>query len=122
MCLALPMQVVAILGGSDALLDPQVALGDSDGLRNEIRLEMAEVAREAKVAPTELSFIRALHYLQHEWSWFAVTASGKLPQHLQLLRRKLATALLPQTRRGRECPRVVKALPRRYAEKKVGKP
>lgn len=89
---------------------------------NLIRLEMAEVAGEAKVAPTELSFIRALHYLQHEWSWFAVTAPGKLPQHLQLLRRKLAAALLPQTRRGRECPRVVKALPRRYAEKKVGKP
>ena len=35
---------------------------------NLIRLEMAEVAWEAKVAPTELSFIRALHYLQHEWS------------------------------------------------------
>ncbi|MGH8352775.1 MAG: IS4 family transposase, partial [Pseudomonas sp.] len=28
---------------------------------NLVRLEMAEVAREAKVAPTELSFIRALH-------------------------------------------------------------
>ncbi len=88
---------------------------------NLVRLEMAEVAREAKVAPTELSFIRALHYLQQEWSWFAVTAPGKLPAHLQLMRKKLATALLPQTRRGRECPRVVKALPQRYAVKKVRK-
>lgn len=89
---------------------------------NLIRLEMAEVAWEAKVAPTELSFIRALHYLQHEWSWLAITAPGKLPQHLQLLRKKLATTLLPQTRRGRECPRVVKTVPQRYAAKRVGKP
>lgn len=88
---------------------------------NLVRLEMAEAAREAKVAPTALSFIRALHYLQHEWSWFAVTAPGKLPVHLQLMRKKLAAALLPQTRRGRECPRVVKALPRRYDVKKVTK-
>jgi hydrogenase expression/formation protein HypC len=42
MCLAIPMQVVAIQGGSDELLDPQVALVESDGIRKEIRLEMAD--------------------------------------------------------------------------------
>jgi hydrogenase expression/formation protein HypC len=36
------MQVVAIQGGSDELLDPQVALVESDGIRKEIRLEMAD--------------------------------------------------------------------------------
>ena len=42
MCLAIPMQVVELKGGGDALLDPQVALVESDGVRKEIRLEMAD--------------------------------------------------------------------------------
>jgi hydrogenase expression/formation protein HypC len=36
------MQVVEIRGGSDELLDPGVALVESDGIRKEIRLEMAD--------------------------------------------------------------------------------
>ena len=42
MCLAIPMQVVALKGGSDDLFDPGVALVESDGIRKEIRLEMAD--------------------------------------------------------------------------------
>lgn len=42
MCLAIPMQVVAIRGGGDEMFDPQVALVESDGIRKEIRLEMAD--------------------------------------------------------------------------------
>ena len=42
MCLAIPMQVVELRGGSDELFDPQVALVGSDGIRKEIRLEMAD--------------------------------------------------------------------------------
>jgi hydrogenase expression/formation protein HypC len=42
MCLAIPMQVVELRGGSDELFDPQVALVESDGIRKEIRLEMAD--------------------------------------------------------------------------------
>lgn len=42
MCLAIPMQVVALKGGSDALFDPRIALVESDGVRKEIRLEMAD--------------------------------------------------------------------------------
>ncbi|MCL2790850.1 MAG: HypC/HybG/HupF family hydrogenase formation chaperone [Desulfobulbus sp.] len=42
MCLAIPMQVVAIDGGSDDVLDPQVALVESDGIRKAIRLEMVD--------------------------------------------------------------------------------
>ena len=42
MCLAIPMQVVEIKGGTDELLDPQIALVESDGIRKEIRLEMAD--------------------------------------------------------------------------------
>ncbi|WP_028318773.1 HypC/HybG/HupF family hydrogenase formation chaperone [Desulfobulbus elongatus] len=42
MCLAIPMQVVALEGGSDEVLDPPVALVESDGVRKAIRLEMAD--------------------------------------------------------------------------------
>jgi hydrogenase expression/formation protein HypC len=42
MCLAIPMQVVALEGGGDAMFDPQVALVESDGVRKAIRLEMAD--------------------------------------------------------------------------------
>lgn len=42
MCLAIPMQVVELRGGSDDLFDPRVALVESDGIRKEIRLEMAD--------------------------------------------------------------------------------
>jgi hydrogenase expression/formation protein HypC len=42
MCLAIPMQVVELRGGSDELFDPQVAMVESDGIRKEIRLEMAD--------------------------------------------------------------------------------
>ena len=42
MCLAIPMQVVELRGGSDELFDPRVALVESDGIRKEIRLEMAD--------------------------------------------------------------------------------
>lgn len=36
------MQVVELQGGSDELLDPLVALVESDGVRKEVRLEMAD--------------------------------------------------------------------------------
>jgi hydrogenase maturation factor len=49
MCLAIPMQVVALKGGSDTLFDPQVALVESDGIRKEIRLEMADRIPEVGV-------------------------------------------------------------------------
>lgn len=42
MCLAIPMQVVEIKGGTDDRFDPPVALVESDGIRKEIRLEMAD--------------------------------------------------------------------------------
>lgn len=42
MCLAIPMQVIEVRGGDDPLFDPQVALVESDGIRKEIRLEMAD--------------------------------------------------------------------------------
>ena len=80
---------------------------------NLVRLEMAKAALQAKVAPTDLSFLRALHILQNEMIWAAGMAPGKLPAHLQRLRTQLQFAIV-EKRRGRQCPRIVKALPKRY--------
>jgi len=80
---------------------------------NIVRMEMAQAAREAKVKPTDLSFVRAFHIVQHEMMWAAVTSPGKLPAHLRRLRLQLQFAML-EKRRGRSRPRVVKALPNRY--------
>jgi hypothetical protein len=85
---------------------------------NLVRLEMADVATEAEVRPTELSFIAALHYLRHEWGWMAIEAPGKIPAHLTRLRNRLADLLLI-TKRGRTCPRIVKNLPARYERRTV---
>lgn len=86
---------------------------------NLVRLEMAEVAREARVRPTDLSFTMALHYLRYEWSWLAISSPGRLPTHLLRLRERLGELLLSKQRRGRECPRVVKKQPSRYPIKQV---
>lgn len=82
---------------------------------NLIRREMASAAREAKLAPTDMSFVRAFHVIQHEMMWAAVTpAYAKLPACLRRLRERLKS--LPNVKRpGRSCDRVVKSRPSRYA-------
>ncbi|AXS79466.1 IS4 family transposase [Dechloromonas sp. HYN0024] len=87
---------------------------------NLVRLEMAKAAIQAKVEPTGLSFLRALHILQSEMIWAAGMAPGKLPAHLLRLRIQLQFAIV-EKRRGRQCPRVVKALPNRYPAKYLKK-
>src|SRR6478735_702534 len=81
---------------------------------NLIRLEMAKAALQAKLKPTDLSFVRSLHTIQYELMWAATTrAQGKLPALLLRLRERLTTATV-EKRRGRECPRIVKSRPKRY--------
>lgn len=87
---------------------------------NLVRLEMAKAAIEARVAPTDLSFIRALHILQHELIWASAMSPGKLPGHLTRLRMQLQFAIV-EKRRGRNCPRIVKALPAKYPVLHLGK-
>jgi hypothetical protein len=81
---------------------------------------MAKTAIEAKVKPTDLSFLRALHILQGEMIWAAGMAPGKLPAHLLRLRIQLQFAIV-EKRQGRQYPRVVKALPKRYPIKYLKK-
>jgi hypothetical protein len=81
---------------------------------NLIRREIASAASQAKLAPTDISFVRALHTIQHEMMWAAVTpAYAKLPACLQRLRERLK-ALPNEKRPGRACERVVKSRPKRY--------
>ena len=87
---------------------------------NLVRLEMAKAAIQAKVEPTDLSFLRALHILQNEMIWAVGMAPGKLPAHLLRLRIQLQFAIV-EKRRGRQCPRVVKARPSRYTVKYLKK-
>ena len=42
MCLAIPMQVIAVKGGSDSLLDPEIAVVDADGMKKEVRLDLVD--------------------------------------------------------------------------------
>ncbi len=80
---------------------------------NLVRLEMAKAAIQAKVEPTDMSFLRSLHILQNEMIWAVGMAPGRLPAHLLRLRTQLQFAIV-EKRRGRQCPRVVKARPARY--------
>jgi hypothetical protein len=85
---------------------------------NLVRLEMAEVAAEAQVRPTQLSFTTAPHYLRHEWGWMAIEVPGKLLARLLSLRNRLGDLLLP-AKRGRIGPGLVKKPPKRYHFKVV---
>lgn len=69
---------------------------------------------------TDLSFLRALHILQHETIWAAGMAPGRLPAHLNRLRKLLQFAIV-EKRRGRQSPRQVKALPKRYTVRHLKK-
>lgn len=81
---------------------------------NLVRLEMSKAAIEAKAQPTDLSFVRALHYIQHELLFAAATrAHGNIPGMLKRLRKRLKEAL-KEERRGRQCPRHVKSRPSKY--------
>jgi len=47
MCLAIPMRVVDVKGGSDSLLDPKIAIVETDGMQKEIRLDLVDRQPEA---------------------------------------------------------------------------
>jgi hypothetical protein len=81
---------------------------------NLIRREMACAAFEAKCKPSELSFVRSRHLIQHEMMWAARTpAFAKLPAVLKRLREHL-TRLINVKRPDRKCDRAVKSRPARY--------
>jgi hypothetical protein len=85
---------------------------------NLVRVEMAQIAGEAGVPPTRLSFVIVLRALRVEFDyWGMLRTPGTLPARIVRLRADLARALLPP-RRSRSYPRELKAPYRKYAFKK----
>jgi Insertion element 4 transposase N-terminal/Transposase DDE domain len=85
---------------------------------NLVRLEMERVADVARVAPTRISFVAALHLIVDEWLWCAVTAPGAIPSRMRDLRANLKRYILPPRRTERVYPRAVKIKMSNYPRKR----
>lgn len=86
---------------------------------NLIRLEMQRIADEARVPPTRISFVMALHLIWDEWAFSSATGSpGSIPRHLHDLRAKVLRFVLPARRPKRSYPRAVKIKMSNYPRKR----
>lgn len=85
---------------------------------NLIRREMEEIAAEAKVAPTRISFVAALQSIRIELIRFAFAPPGNIPKRLARLRSDLTHFVLPE-RRARAYPRAVKLTRSPYKRKRT---
>jgi hypothetical protein len=74
---------------------------------NLVRLEMQSIAKEAKVAPTRISFVESLRLIRDEWEWLSVTSPGAIPKRIATMRKNIQRYVLPP-RRARTYPREVK--------------
>ena len=82
---------------------------------------MAKAAFESGAQPTDLTFIRGLHFIQHELMFASFTdAYGNIPGKLKRLREPLKEAI-KENRHGRQCPRHVKSRPAKYPVRYVFK-
>lgn len=88
---------------------------------NLVRLEMARAAAEAKCAPTEISFIMALHAYQYEMMNASTLQSlGTVPALIKRMRERILVELNVY-RPGRRFDRVAKAKAQRYPERRLKK-
>jgi len=84
---------------------------------NLVRREMLEIAREAGVSPSRISFTAALYYVLDEWRWCAISSPGAIPKHLRALRETVGRFILPPRRSNRLYDRVVKRKESSYPRK-----
>ena len=84
---------------------------------NLVRFEAEQVAAEAGVAPTRISFTAALTYIETALRTWGLDNAGRLPERLLKLRADLAHFILPE-RRDRSYPRAVKIKMSNYARKR----
>ena len=87
-------------------------------LYNLVRLEMEQIAGEAGVAPTRISFITALQFIQNCWLICSSMAPARIPRKLRKLREDLSQFILPPRRSKRSYPRVVKIKMSGYDKKR----
>lgn len=74
---------------------------------NLVRLEMARVAREARLPPRRISYRHALMLIRNFWITAWLASPGVLPRRLEALQEELGLLILPE-RRPRKFPRAVK--------------
>ncbi len=75
---------------------------------NLVRREMEQAAAEARVEPTRISFVAALHFITDELRMLVFTSPGAIPSRLWDLRERLKMYILPPRRSQRSYPRAVK--------------
>jgi hypothetical protein len=75
---------------------------------NLVRAEMENIADDAGVPPTRISFVTALHLMRSFWFLAARIAPGRLPRQLAKLRGDISRFVLPDRRSSRSFPRAVK--------------
>jgi hypothetical protein len=81
---------------------------------NLIRLEMASIAKEAKVSPTRISFTSAICIIDMQIRGYALSGDGTIPKKLQLMRQDVKHFILPKKRKHRTFSRSVLYIPSRY--------
>lgn len=84
---------------------------------NLVRHEAERVAATAGVAPTRISFVAALNFIEGALRTWGTDSAGRLPERLQRLREDLAHFILPE-RRERSYPRAVKIKMSNYPRKR----
>ena len=85
---------------------------------NLVRLEMEQIAEEARIEPTRISFVAALRMIRDEMLWCSLSSPGAIPKHLRELRASLKRFILPPRRPDRVYPRAVKIKMSNYAKKR----
>jgi len=85
---------------------------------NLVRLEMARIAKSAKVEPTQISFVESLRLIRDEWTWLSVTSPGAIPKRLASMRANIKRYILPARRPKRIYPRAVKIKMSNYNRKR----
>jgi hypothetical protein len=84
---------------------------------NLVRFEAERAATEAGVAPTRISFVAALTFIETALRTWGTDSAGRLPERLRKLREDLGHFILPE-RRARSYPRVVKLKMSNYDRKR----
>jgi hypothetical protein len=87
---------------------------------NLVRFEAEKVAEEAGVAPTRISFVAALNFIESALRTWGTESAGRLPERLQKLRADVIHFVLPE-RRERSYPRAVKIKMSNYERKRPTK-
>lgn len=66
---------------------------------NLIRMEMSQIAREAKVTPLRISFVMAMRLIQDELIWCSLGKPGTIPIKLRRMRENVKQFILPEKRK-----------------------